>query len=103
MTIGPFKGIMRVTSTFPNSRDSWQTYRFLEKYLDFIISKNDYQRLVFADEKLMKEIMIYGTVIRDDQKGTTPSHKLSSVNSKNRYNILNAITIKDTRTTIFGK
>ena len=29
MTIGPFKGTMRVTSVFPDGRNSWQTYRML--------------------------------------------------------------------------
>ena len=81
MTTGPFKGTI---STFSNSRDSWQTYCLLEKYLDFIISIKDHRCLVFVDKKPMREIIIYGTVRRDVQKGTTPSHKLSSVNSKNR-------------------
>ena len=94
MTIGPFKGTMRVTSTFPNSRDSWQTYRLLQRYLDFILSISDHTRLVFADEKPMKEKMIYGKVRRDVKRGTTPSNKCKSVNSKNRYNILTAINIK---------
>ena len=49
--------------------------------------------LVFADEKLMKEIMIYTTVRIYVKKGTTPSHKLSSVNSKNRFNILTTIHV----------
>ena len=94
MTIGPFKGTMRVTSTFPNSRDSWQTYRLLQRYLAFILSISDHTRLVFADEKPMKEKMIYGKVRRDVMRGTTPSNKCKSVNSKNRYNILTAINIK---------
>lgn len=29
MTIGPFKGTMRLTSKFPSGRDSWATYKFL--------------------------------------------------------------------------
>ena len=32
MTIGPFKGTMRVTSVFPDGRNSWQTYRMLRNF-----------------------------------------------------------------------
>ena len=34
----------------------------------------------------MKEVMLYGKVRRDVAKGATPNHKLSSVNSNNKYN-----------------
>ena len=43
----------------------------------------------------MKEAMIYSKVRRDVVKGATPNNKVSSVNSKNRYNILTAMTIKE--------
>ena len=42
----------------------------------------------------MKEVMIYGKLRRDVLKGVTPNHKVISVNSKNRYNILTVVTIK---------
>ena len=95
MTIGPFKGTMRVTSTFPDSRDSWQSCSLLQNYLDFILSIRDHKRLVFADEKPMKEKDIYLKVRRDVKKGTTPPHRFKSINSsKNRLNILTAVNIK---------
>ena len=50
---------------------------------------------MFADEKPMKEKDIFMKVRRDIMKGTTPLHKLKSVNSsKNRLNILTAVNIK---------
>ena len=95
MTIGPFKGTMRVTSVFPDSRNSWQTYCLLQNYLEFIFSIDDHKRLVFADEKPMKEKDLYTKVRRDVKKGTTPTHKFKNINSsKNRLNILTAINIK---------
>ena len=95
MTIGLFKGTMRVTSSFPNSRDSWQTYRLLETYLDFILSINDHSScLVFTDEKPTKVVLIYGKVRIYMNNGTTSAHKFISINSKSMFNILTAINIK---------
>ena len=92
-TIGPFKGTMCVTSSFPSGRNNWSTYWVLCQYLDFIESIEDHKRLVFADEIPMKEIMIFRSVRRDVQTGTTPKHTMDA-NSKNRYSILAAVTIK---------
>ena len=41
----------------------------------------------------MKEIDIFGTVMRDFFLGSTPNHKLEA-NSKNRYSILVKVTLK---------
>jgi len=49
---------------------------------------------VLVGKKLVKEVMIYDTVRRDVKKGITPAHNFSSVNSKNRYNILTDINVK---------
>ena len=46
------------------------------------------------DKNPIKEVMIYGKMRRDALKCTTPNHKLSSVNSKNRYNILTVMPVK---------
>ena len=93
-TIGPFKGTMRVTSRYPSARDSWTTYHILENYLAFILSIDDHSRLVFADEKPMKEVDVYRLVRRDLVTGFTPNHSVDSANSKNRYSILAAVNIK---------
>ena len=66
----------------------------LEKYLDFILRIEVCSHLVFTDEKSMKDIIIYGAVQRNVKKDTNHSHKLGSVNSKNRFNILTAIHTK---------
>jgi transposase len=94
LTIGPFKGSMRVTSRYPSGRDSWATYNMLKSYLSFILSIDDHSRIVFADEKPMKEIDVYRLVRRDVLTGDTPTHELESANSKNRYSILAAVNIK---------
>ena len=93
MTIGPFKGTMRVTSRFPGSRNSSTTILQLQRYLDFVVAVDDSSKFVFADEKPMKEIDIYGTVRRDPYNGSTPP-QIVKANSKNRYNILAAVTVK---------
>jgi hypothetical protein len=82
MTIGPFKGSMRVTSRYPSGRNSWATYNMLKSYLSFILSIDDHYRIVFADEKSMKEIDVYRLVRRDIITGDTPTHELESANSK---------------------
>ena len=51
MSIGPFKGTMRLTSKFPSSQDSWAAYKLLKQYLGFIVEVEDHRRLVFADKK----------------------------------------------------
>ena len=93
MQIGPFKGTMRVTSRFPSGRNSWATTEMLRLYLDFIVRIHDHKKLVFADEKPMKEIDIYGCVRRDPLLGGTPYHEMEA-NVKNRYSILSAVTLK---------
>ena len=85
---------MRVTSRYPSGRDSWSSFSLLKMFLRFILSINDHSRLVFADEKPMKEIDIYRSVRRDVLTGEVPVHELDSANSKNRYSILTAINIK---------
>ena len=66
----------------------------LQSYLPFILSISDHSRLVFADEKPMKEIDVYRLVRRNVMTGDTPTHEIDSANSKNRYSILAAVNIK---------
>ena len=68
-TIGPFKGTMQGTYKYPSGWNTYVTYRILKHYLAFILSIHYHTRLVFADEKLMKEIYIYGYMCRDSQTG----------------------------------
>ena len=42
MSIGPFKGTLRITSSFPSGRDSYPTYCLLCQYLRFIVSIDDH-------------------------------------------------------------
>ena len=93
MTIGPFKGGTRVASGYPSSRDSWQTYEMLGNYIDFVVNIFHHRRLVFANEKHIKDINIFGKVRRDVVSENIPNHSMNA-NSKNRYNILAAVTIK---------
>ena len=80
-TIGSFKGTMRLTSRFPSGRNSAATFLYLKEYLGFVDVIHEHSRLVFADEKPMKEIMIYGKVRRDPFMGNTPFHEMNA-NSK---------------------
>ena len=94
LTIGPFKGMMRVTSRFHSDCDSWTTVMLLRQYTNFILSLENHTRLVFADEKPMKEADVYRCVRRDPLNGQTPYHTVDSVNSRNRYSILAAVNVK---------
>ena len=92
-TIGPFKGSLRATYRFPQGRDSWITIQMLGRYLKFIASVGNHERLVFTDEKPMKELIVFGKFRVNVVDGVTPNHTINA-NSKNRYNIVCAVTIK---------
>ena len=92
-TVGPYKGTLRKTSNFPKNKDSVQNILRLIDYLQIIIGIADASRLVFADEKPMKECMIFPHVRGDPMTGDRP-YNSSKKNSKNRYNILAAVNIK---------
>ena len=68
------------------------TYIILKRYVAFIISIEDYTRLVFADKKLMKETNMYGYMRRTLQKVGVPVHEIEA-NANNWYNILAAVPI----------
>ena len=92
-TIGNFKGTMRLTSLFPHAKQSDRVQYYRSQYEQFIRSVGDRRRLVFADEKPMKEIDIYGKVRRDPIDGTVAWIPCNP-NAKNRYNILAAVGLK---------
>ena len=92
-TIGPFKGSLRVTSSHNISRYSDENIRRLQNFLNIITNIEDHVRLVFSDEKPMKEVMIFPKVLRDPLLGDSPTNKSTS-NSKNRFNILAAVNVK---------
>ena len=48
----------------------------------------------FADEKPMKQIDVFRKIRRDVRNGCIPQHRVNA-NSKDRYNILAVVTIKD--------
>ena len=91
--IGPHKGSLRVTSSHPTGRYSTSTLMRLHDYLSFISSIEDHTRLVFSDEKPMKEVMIFPKVRKDPLTGQCPKN-MSSSTSKNRFNILAAVNLK---------
>ena len=92
-TVGPYKGSLRKTSNFPHKKDAVQNLLRLCDYLELISSIPDHSKLVFADEKPMKECMIFPLVRGDPLTGDRPVNKSRS-NSKNRYNILAAVNVK---------
>ena len=92
-TVGPYKGTLRKTSNFPHHKDSVENILRLCDYLQAVTSIGDPSRLVFADEKPMKECMIFPHVRGDPFTGDRP-YNHSKPSSKNRYNILAAVNIK---------
>ena len=64
-TIDLFKGTLQVTSRYPYGWKTYVTYIMLKHYLVFILIIHDHKRLVFTDEKVMKEIDVYGCMRRD--------------------------------------
>lgn len=90
--IGPFKGSLRLTSRFPPAKDSWETQHLLQQYLSFV-GPLDHRGLVFMDEKPMKGIDIYKHVRKDPFTDHTPNLTCDA-NSKNRYNVLAAVSLK---------
>lgn len=91
--IGRFKGTMRATSKFPPAKNSWLNLELLEYYLKFMESLDHHVNVVFADEKPMKEIDVHGLVRRDPLNGDVPTIECNA-NSKNRWNILAACSVK---------
>ena len=73
-TIGPFKGSLRVTSSHNISRYSNENIKRLHDYLNLITNIKDHVRLVFSDEKPMKEVMIFPKVRRDPLFGDSPKN-----------------------------
>ena len=92
-TVGPYKGTLRKTSAFPHQKDSVENILRLVNYLEIVLQVGDSSKLVFADEKPMKECMIFPMVRGDPMNGDRPTNK-ARANSKNRFNILCAVNIK---------
>ena len=81
-TIGTFKGTMRATSKFPPAKDTWQSLYLVKQYFALMYALEDHTNIIFADEKHLKEIDIYGKVRRDVYTGEVPTIKCNA-NSRN--------------------
>ena len=93
-TIGPFKGSMRVTSSFPLNKDSPHVMSLLQQHVGFIQSLKDHRRLIFTDEKPFKGKDIFDTVRRDPFTGLIPTLNTKEANSRKRHNCFTAIALK---------
>ena len=91
--IGPFKGTMRRTSKFPPRKFSKRNNKLLIEFFKIKKYTPNHRKFVFADEKPMKEIDVYGEVRRDPITGEVPVQECEA-NSKNRYNILSSVCLK---------
>jgi len=69
LTVGLFKGTIRVTSRYPSGRNSDATHRMLKYYLTFICGIDKQTRLVFANKKRMKEADTVGCLRRSTEIG----------------------------------
>ena len=67
---------MRLTSQFPPAKKSMETCRLVESYL-FLINTVNHYKLVFADEKPLREKDIYDRVRRDPFDETTKERTIS--------------------------
>ena len=93
ITLGLFKGTMCIISSYNLGSNSSIAYQMLQQYISFMNSAKYHTRLVFADEKLMEYIDIFGTVRRVFFTGDLPYHSINE-NSRNRYNDLTVVTLK---------
>ena len=84
---------MRKCDTRSNQRETPENVFKLQRYLEFSRSLEDHTRLVFADEKPMKELMIFSKTRRDIYTGYVPKNIVPST-AKNRFNILCAVNLK---------
>ena len=71
-----YEGTMRLTSHSPFDRNSSEMCKLLCQYSDFIVSIGCHTRLVFADEKPINEIDIFGKVSRELFLGNNPNHEI---------------------------
>ena len=92
-TMGPFKGNLCVTGSFPPGRDSPVTVDMFCRFVNFMTHVGDHSQVVFSNEKPMKELILFRKARRNIVDGSTPRHR-HHIHSKNRYNILCAVTIK---------
>ena len=83
--IGTYKAVFRKTSIFPPNKFSNENHIKLTNYINLINEVTDRRRLVFADEKPLKEIDIYTKVRRDPMTGFVPYNISRNANSKNRF------------------
>lgn len=91
-TIGLFKGTMVITSMYLPCKKSWEICQLLQQYLTFI-SEVDLKRLLFMKEKPFKGVDIYMHVRKDPITNKKPFITCDA-NSKNRYNVLPAVSLK---------
>jgi transposase len=93
--VGPYKGTLRMTSKVPHAKNSRRVLDMMTDYLSFIVKIRDQTRIVFVDEKPLKEKDLFFKVRRDPFTGNIPHHTRScNANSKNIYNIFAAVTAK---------
>ena len=74
-TIGSFKENLRETSLFPLDKDSVRVQKLHDEYMEFICCITNHKKIVFADEKPMKEQDLFTLVRKDPMTGIVPSNK----------------------------
>lgn len=93
--IGPYKGSLRETSLFPSKKNSPTVRKQVKRFLRDMERLKDHTRLVFADEKPMKERELMRRYVRRDPiTGLVPQVPCDAANNKIRWNIFAAITVK---------
>lgn len=86
---------MRLTSLFPPKKYTDRNIQLLSDYIDFILQVDDHTKIIFADEKPMREADSFGRVRRDVMSGEVPPNvSREGIDAKYRYNIFAAVTTK---------
>ena len=92
--MGPFRGAFRRTSIFPSAKNTPRVLQLVIDYLNLISRIVDHSKIVFADEKPMKQKDLFGLVRRDPFTGEVPHQNSNAANKRIRYNIFAAVTVK---------
>ena len=85
---------MRRTSKFPPNKWSEENYQRFTTYANFIHSLPSHRRVLFADEKGLKEKDIFGESRRDPVTGVTYQDTCKSANSRIRWNLFGLLNLQ---------
>ena len=84
-TTGNYKGTLRKASVFPNRKDHPDVVLQVQQFIELIRSVEDHVRIVFSDEKPLKEMEICPDPRRKRENSEVGSWKLRREREKNTF------------------